>query len=278
MFSLIFSCLLQSVPALFNGDAPSPALCSALTVAQEIRPAGATLDTKQKINQYFQACWLRSPGSERNELGMSETVTPEQTGRFNTAFSRLGMIGNQEPTVADHPAVIVILGGAYPSMKERVAFAKRFMQSLKKTPTVILLTGDRDLEKTRADDTKPLDDGVPADSTTEEDVGKYLVDNNRDFSMILLNSPKQPDAKRATTADTAKTLQNWLIANKTKGTVMLISTEPHGPYQLLSVQKNCRVEDVLFDVRAVPLSGSFDAKMIAICMDALARMVFTVAT
>lgn len=277
MLSLIFSCLLQSIPALFDGDALSSPLSNAINIAQEIRPSDKQQTAKKEVNAYLQTHWLRQAGSERNELGLSETVTPEQTYKFHKAFSELGMIGNQE-TIPSDLAGIVILGGAYPSMKERVSFAKTLVQSLSKKPPVILLTGDRDLEKTRTDDIKPLDDGAPTDSTTEEDAGRHLVNNNRDFPMQLLNSPKQPNAKRATTVDNATALQGWLIANKIKGEVLLISTQPHGVYQLGAIRKNCQVNDIHFDVRAVPLSRPFDSKMIAVCMDALARMVYTETT
>lgn len=277
MLSLIFSCLLQSIPDLFDGDVPSSRLSNAITIAQEIRPSDEKPTTKREINAYLQMCWLRQEGSERNELDLSETVTPEQTCQFHAAFSKLGMIGNQEPIASDL-AAIVILGGAYPSMKERVSFAKTLVQSLEQKPHVILLTGDRNLEKIRTDEIKSLDDGAPSDSRTEEDAGQYLVNNNPDFPMILVNSPKQENKKRATTADNAKALQKWLIANKIKGKILLVSTQPHGLYQLGAIQKNCQVSDIDFDVRAVPLSRPFDSKMIAVCMDALARMVYTETT
>lgn len=277
MLSLIFGCLLQSIPPLFNGNCPAAPLKTVLKIAKEVKPSEVRLDTKETINKYLQEKWLRDPKIERNAIMPPVQITPKQVLKFRCAFRDLEMIEGKK-TQTPIPAVVVILGGNYPGMKERVSFAKTLVRSVAQKPIVILLTGDRDLEKTRTDDIKPLDYSAPEHLKTEEDGGKYLVDGSRDFAMTLLNSPKQPGAKRATTADNAKTLQDWLIANKIKGAVMLISTEPHGPYQLLSVQKNCQVEGISFDVRSVPLSVPFDNKMIAVCMDALARMVNTVAT
>lgn len=274
MLSLVFGCLLQSVPALFNGNCPTPPLKEALRVARKIRSSEDDLNSKETINKYLQEKWLRKPEIERNAIVPPVKITPKQIQDFRCVFRDLEMIECKK-TKMPTPTVVVILGGNYPGMKERVSFAKTLARSLAQKPQVILLTGDRDLEKTHPDGIKPLDDGAPEILKTEEDVGNHLVDNNPDFSMILLNSPKQPGAKRATTGDNAKALQSWLIQNKIKGRVILISIEPHGPYQLSAIKKNCQVEGVSFDVRAVPLSGPFDKKMIAICMDALARMVFT---
>ena len=70
----------------------------------------------------------------------------------------------------------------------------------------------------------------------------------------------------------------WLLKNNIKGTVVLISTEPHGPYQLGSIEKNCHVKDTCFFVQSIPSLQPFDGKMVAVCMDALARMVYTEVT
>ena len=277
MLSLVFSCLLQSTP-LFIGNLPTAPLRNALKTAQTVKPTDSHLKTKEKINTYLQEKWLRKPGTERNTLAAPAILDQKQTKNFQNTFYKLEMIGAHNQKKILSPTVVVILGGNYPGMEERILFAKKIVQSLKKIPTVILLTGDRILEKTRQDDIKPLDNGAPKTCKTEEDAGNYLMGKHCDFPMTLVNAPKQPKTKRATTADNAKALQGWLLKNNIKGTIVLISTEPHGPYQLGSIEKNCHVKDTCFFVQSVPFLQPFDGKMIAVCMDALARMVHTEVT
>ena len=277
MLSIVLSCLLQSTP-LFVNNLPTTPLKNALKIAKTIKSADSPLKTKEEINSYLQEKWLRKPRTERNTLAAPAILDGKQTKNFQNAFYSLEMIGAHNQKKILSPTVVVILGGNYPGMEERILLAKKIVQSLKKTPPVLLLTGDRILEKTRKDNIKPLDDGAPETCKTEEGVGKYLIDKHCDFPMTLLNAPKQPKAKRATTADNAKTLQDWLLKNNIKGTVGLISTEPHGPYQLGSIEKNCHVKDTCFFVQSIPSLQPFDGKMVAVCMDALARMVYTEVT
>jgi|GEM_PF-5246814 len=274
MLSFVFCFLLQSQP-LFSGNNPSYRLAQVLTLALTIKPSNITLDSKDSINKYLQENWLRKPEAERNTLTAPASLTLCTLNKFQKAFHALEMIGFQKSSKNHIPSVIVILGCNYPDMKERVLFAKSYVNKLKKKPQVILLTGDRTLEKTRNDNIPALDKDTPKNCLTEEDAGTHLINTNPDLSMILLKSTKQSKTKRATTADNGKTLEKWLDTKKIKGHIILISTEPYGPYQLATIQKNCRMENISFSVLSVPLKKKFNGKTVSVCMDTLARMVYT---
>lgn len=283
MLSLIFSCLLQSGTTLFNGDCPSPKLKNVLAIASEIHPHTVNLDTKASVNEYLQKNWLRTPGTERNAIVPPQT-TPEQIEAFQQAFCDLEMIGAHKVERILTPAVVVILGGSYNNMIGRIAVAEAFLEPIKQKPRVILLTGDRTLEKTRTgtgtetDTSKPLDEGAPETCITEKDAGEDLAHKIPDLHMQVVNSPKQLGAPRATTADNATTLKKWLLANDIQGEIVLISTQPYGQYQLATFLKHCHDPVYHFSVLATPLQEPFNDTMVAKCMDTLARLVHTETT
>lgn len=272
MLLLIFSCLLQS--QVFKDNCPSAPLEKVLQIACEVQPTQKSVHTKKEINDYLQTYWLRQPGTERNTLIPPVKIRPKQIKDFYNAFCGLEMLGNHRIRKMPNPVAVVILGGSYSSMKERIVLAKKLVKSRTKKPHVILLTGDRNLEKIRTDTAKPLDDGAPEICNTEGDAGKYLAGTTPDCPMKVLNSPKKPDALRATTADNATTLKEWFLENNIQGRIFLVSTQPYGQYQLATFLKCFSDKNYSFSVFAIPLHDPFDDTMVAKCMDTLARWVY----
>lgn len=253
---------------------PTAQLKNLIELAQSIRASfGDPPDTDKRIDRYLQETWAHQPRKERNELNVPE-LKETQVEKFYQAFHALGMIDDSNQQIGD-PKVIVILGCCYLTLKRRVEFAKKIFEKLKRKPQVILLTGDRLLEKTRQDTILPLDTGAPKKCKTEEDLGKYFKKENSGLSIILINAAKEPHEKRATTASNGKALEAWLKKNKIKGKILLISSELFGPYQLAVMKKNCPVSGVCFYVRSSPPGREFDQILVASGMDALACWIHT---
>ncbi len=274
MFFLVFGFFLQSFTGLFDGDYPSPELKQVIVLAKKIRPADKQICKKKDTAEYFQKKWLRRKGAERNVLDMPESLSVQRIKEFNQVLTTLGMFGSSKYG-PKNPKVVVILGASFPSMKKRVSLICDYARTLKSKPLVILLTGDRALEKSRQDKNIPLDQGAPADCTTEESAGRYLAEQQRDIEIQVINSKKQPAAKRATTADNGRKLESELKQKNIQGEVLIISSEPVGPYQLASIKRYCNVSGIHFSLLSVPYSEPFDKKTIALCMDTLARWVYT---
>lgn len=276
MLSLIFTYFLHSQSQLFTGNCPTAPLQGVLTIARKIKPSQKPVTTKKEINDYLQTHWLRKPGTERNTIA-PQAFTVSQRRALRAALCTLRMITAQKPKYLN-PKVVVILGGNYLGMEERIGVAKTFVESLKGIkPPVILLTGDRNLETTRTDGLPPLDEGAPADCTTEEAAGEYLAKTSLDFSMTVVNSPTQNNAERATTADNATTLKAWLVKQGIqKGQIVLVSTQPYAQYQLATFLKHFPDDkNYYFSVLAAPIHGHLDDTVAAKCMDTLARWVYT---
>lgn len=274
MLFLIFTCFLQSRSQLFTGNCPTAPLKEALKIARKIKPADASIDTKEAINTYLQKKWLRKTNTECNE-STSPSMTLSQIREFRNTFCKLQMISAQKSKMT-RPLAVVILGARYSTMQDRIACARTFVESLKQKPHVILLTGDRYLEKIRSDDVPPLDQGAPKTCITEEDAGKFLAAANQDLSIDVVNGSKQPGAKRATTNDNARTLQDWLgkqVINK--GEIVLVSSQPYSQYQLAIFLRYFVGMHYCFSVISAPLKEPFDGIKVANCMDTLARWVYT---
>lgn len=275
MLSLFFSCFLQS--QIFKGNCPTGPLKELLKIAVKIKPADAPLKRKESINSYLQKNWLRKSNTERNTLP-APSMTAQQIKEFSNTFCKLQMTGVRKSDMR-RPLAVVILGASYPTMADRIACAKTYVESLKQKPSVILLTGDRNLEKTRNDQAPALDQGAPKNCITEEDAGKHLAAATSDFPIDVINGPKKPSAKRATTDDNARALKDWLSKKSiSKAEIVLVSSQPYSQYQLATFIRFFVGTNYRFSVIAPPLKEPFDSIKVVNCMDTLARLVYTETT
>lgn len=164
--------------------------------------------------------WVQQ-GKERWEF---EMLGEDQREEILPLLKRLGFIDAVDAAEKEYDYAVVH-GSLYPTIKKRIAHLALQYQHGVRFREIVLLTGQRLLEKTK------LEKDLPFDTETEMVLYAWetadLPVEMRKLPLTVVDA-KMHNGRRPTTKDT---LLEWLNSNPTPGRCLMISNQPYVQYQ-----------------------------------------------
>ncbi len=243
--------------------------------------------TRESIVQQTQKKWIQQPGTERfywqdGYAGRMPALKP--------LLQNLGLIDDVLPKQQSYDYALVH-GATIVVMRARLAFLAGLWQKGIRFKTLVLLTGQRDLDPvhdsfaslTNNPERVPMQPGWQPDEAqlqlkTETDAMHVLYEHvlmpeaMRNVPMVLVDAPKtlQPDGlwRRPTTRGTIET---WLQKQPKPGSCLAVSNQPFKGYQDLVVRT---LLPASFSLETVGFAVPADYESVVMCLDSLARWLY----
>ena len=178
--------------------------------------------------------WVQQ-GKERWEF---EMLGEDKREEILPLLERLGFIDAIDAAEKEYDYAVVH-GSLYPTIKNRIAHLVLQYQQGVRFREIVLLTGQRLLEKTK------LEKDLPFDTETEMVLYAWktadLPVEMRKLPLTVIDAKGQNG--RPTTKDT---LLEWLKSNPTPGRCLMISNQPYVQYQD-ALAKTCLTSDFIIE-------------------------------
>ena len=219
-----------------------------------------------------QTIWRRPKGSEQ-----VKPIFLDQAAECMELFKLLGLCNEVFPQGKEFKYGL-LLGSTARQMAGRLDFLERLItDNTVAVETVVLLAGQRELWP---EDYAYLDSVISnsQDCKTETDALYVLLQHTPSFprlkerSITLIDAQTEAGDSRPRTINTVR---DWIMTNPTPGACLAVSTNPHIPYQDLTLRTSLNSSFTLETCGPVDIDLQLQEDIAtALCFDSLARWIW----
>jgi hypothetical protein len=232
----------QPIKRLIRGTAKKPDFPKAFTDLLTYFQIPCDMEDIDSVYTALEARWSRG----KKEIWELPTIEVSDKAYVWSLFKQLGVIDEAHPSQEQYEYGI-ILGATCACMKLRIAHLNSLYKQGVRFNQVVLKASDRPLNPSIEDEASivkqiantpklSIPEGASLPTTEKEAMLFYLEHMElepglKQLPLVMISAGVNEKAKGSTRPGTIDPLKKWLHTNPKQGKTLLISNQPHVPYQ-----------------------------------------------